>query len=68
MLKPGNRDTSPGASALADFHLQVLIRSKEGVTVIFYAKDVDEMRQWSEDIDAQSKLYTDSKRKTAGTS
>lgn len=46
----------------------MLIRSKEGVTVIFYAKDVDEMRQWSEDIDAQSKLYTDSKRKTAGTS
>ncbi len=36
--------------------------------MIFHAKDVDEMRQWSEDIDAQSKLYTDSKRKTAGTS
>jgi hypothetical protein len=34
--------------------------------MIFYAKDHEEMCQWSLDIDTQCKLYTDSKRKTAG--
>lgn len=53
---------------IQDFHMnQVLVKSKEGVAITFYVNDDQEMRHWTEEIDAQAKLYTESKRKYAGT-
>lgn len=45
---------------------QVLVKSKDGVTITFYVKNGQEMCEWTEDINTQSKLYTENKRKHAG--